>query len=66
MEARWGIAYSYEGMRSVMKRQHLGLKVPRPQSEKADVRVQATWQKKLTERVNRGGLYPVQWLVLQR
>ena len=46
VEARWGIVYSYEGMRSVMKRHRLGLKVPRPQSEKADVQAQATWQKK--------------------
>jgi transposase len=46
VEARWGIVYSYEGMRSVLKRNHLGVKVPRPQAEKADVQVQATWQKK--------------------
>jgi len=45
-EARWGLVYSYEGMRSVMKRNRLGLKVPRPQSEKADVQAQETWQKK--------------------
>ena len=44
--ARWGIVYSYEGMRSVMKRNQLVLKVPRPQSEKADRQAQATWQKK--------------------
>jgi len=46
VEARWGIVYSYEGMRSVLKRNQLGLKVPRPQSEKADVVAQVTWQKK--------------------
>lgn len=46
VEARWGIVYSYEGMRSVLKRNCLGLKVPRPQSEKADVKAQETWQKK--------------------
>ena len=46
VEARWGIHYSYEGMRSVMKRNHLVLKVPRPQSEKADPRQQEEWQKK--------------------
>lgn len=45
VEARWGIVYSYEGMRSVMKRNRLGLKVPRPQSDKADVKAQTTWQK---------------------
>lgn len=46
VEARWGIGYSYEGMRSVLKRHQCGLKVPRPQSEKADVEQQAAWQKK--------------------
>jgi transposase len=46
VKARWGIMYSYEGMRSVLKRNRLGLKVPRPQSEKADRQGQATWQKK--------------------
>lgn len=46
VEARWGILYSYEGMRSVMKRNQLVLKVPRPQSEKADPQRQADWQKK--------------------
>jgi len=46
VEARWGIQYSYEGMRSVMKRNRLALKVPRPQSEKADEIAQAAWQKK--------------------
>lgn len=46
VKARWGIVYSYEGMRSVLKRNRLGLKVPRPQSEKADGITQAAWQKK--------------------
>jgi transposase len=46
VEARWGIVYTYAGMRSVLKRHGLGLKVPRPQSEKADVKAQAAWQKK--------------------
>ena len=46
VEARWGIKYSYEGMRSVMKRSQLVLKVPRPQSEKANVQHQIDWQKK--------------------
>jgi transposase len=46
VQARWGIVYSYEGMRSVMKRQRLSLKVPRPQSEKAVVQAQQLWQKK--------------------
>jgi len=46
VEARWGIVYSYEGMRSVMKRNGCGVKVPRPQSEKADPQQQADWQKR--------------------
>lgn len=46
VEARWSIHYSYEGMRSVMKRNQLVLKVPRPQSAKADPQQQADWQKK--------------------
>lgn len=46
VEARWGIRYSYEGMRSVMKRNQCVLKVPRPQSEKANVQGQDEWQKK--------------------
>jgi transposase len=46
VEARWGIVYSYEGMRSVLKRQRLALKVPRPQAEKAQVQAQSAWQKK--------------------
>ena len=45
VEARWGIRYSYEGMRSVMKRHGCVLKVPRPQSEKANVQQQEDWQK---------------------
>jgi len=43
---RWGIGYSYEGMRSVMKRNGCVLKVPRPQSEKANLQQQEDWQKK--------------------
>lgn len=45
VEDRWGLRYSYEGMRSVMKRHHLGLKVPRPQSEKAIPAQQEAWKK---------------------
>lgn len=45
VQARWGIGYSYEGIRSLMKRHQLGLKVPRPQSEKTDVQKQAAWKK---------------------
>jgi len=46
VEARWGVRYSYEGMRSVMKRNQCVLKVPRPQSEKANPQQQNDWQKK--------------------
>lgn len=46
VEARWGIRYSYEGMRSVMKRNQCVLKVPRPQAEKANPQQQESWQKK--------------------
>ena len=46
VEDRWGIVYSYEGMRSVMKRNRLGLKVARPRSEKARPAGQEQWQKK--------------------
>ena len=46
VKARWGIRYSYEGMRSVMKRNRCVLKVPRPQSEKANPQQQEDWQKK--------------------
>jgi transposase len=45
VKARWSIHYSYEGMRSVMKRNHCVLKVPRPQSEKANHQQQEDWQK---------------------
>ena len=46
VEGRWGIHYSYEGMRSVMKRNKCVLKVPRPKSEKANLQEQEDWQKK--------------------
>jgi len=42
---RWGICYSYKGLYSLMKRHRLTLKVPRPQSEKADPGQQAAWKK---------------------
>jgi transposase len=45
VEARWGIRYSYNGMRSLMKRHQLGLKVPRPRSTKASVEAQEAWKK---------------------
>ena len=46
VEARWGVGYRYEGMRSVMKRNNCVLKVPRPQSEKANPQQQEDWQKR--------------------
>ena len=46
VEARWGVGYSYEGMRSVMKRNNCVLKIPRPQSEKANPQQQEDWQKR--------------------
>lgn len=46
VEARWGVRYSYEGMRSVLKRNACVLKVPRPRSEKANPRQQEDWQKR--------------------
>jgi len=45
VENRWGICYSYKGMYSLMKRHRLKLKVPRPQSEKADPAQQTAWKK---------------------
>jgi transposase len=45
VEERWGVVYSYDGMYSLLKRHKLGLKVPRPQSEKADQGQQSGWKK---------------------
>lgn len=45
VEGRWGVRYSYDGMYSLMKRHKLGLKVPRPQSEKASPKKQEAWKK---------------------
>jgi transposase len=45
VKGRWGVVYSYEGLRSMLKRHKLGLKVPRPHSVKADLQVQEQWQK---------------------
>jgi transposase len=45
VKARWGITYSYNGMHSLLKRHRLGLKVPRPQSEKASAEKQEAWKK---------------------
>jgi len=45
VRGRWGARYTYQGMYTLMKGRGLGLKVPRPHSEKADARQQATWKK---------------------
>jgi transposase len=45
VQARWGVSYTYKGMYSLMKRHRLGLKVPRPHSEKASVLKQLAWKK---------------------
>jgi transposase len=45
VEARWGIGYTYSGMWELMTRLRLGLKVPRPQAEKASPLAQARWKK---------------------
>jgi len=37
VRSRWGVRYTYKGMYSLMKGHGLGVKVPRPRSEKADV-----------------------------
>ena len=42
---RWGVRYTYQGMYSLMKGHGLGLKVPRPHSEKADAQQQIAWKK---------------------
>ena len=42
---RWGVNYRYKGMYTLMKGHGLGLKVPRPHSEKADDQQQAAWKK---------------------
>lgn len=45
VEARWGIRYTYSGMWERMTGLRLGLKVPRPQAEKASPAAQARWKK---------------------
>lgn len=45
VEERWGVVYTYDGMYSLLKRHKLGLKVPRPPSEKADPGQQSGWKK---------------------
>ena len=52
VRGRWGVSYSYKGMYSLMKGHGLGLKVPRPHSEKADAQQQLAWKK---------GGFPTPW-----
>ncbi len=49
---RWVVRYTYQGMYSLMKGLGLGLKVPRPHSEKADAQQQIAWKK---------GGFPTPW-----
>ena len=45
VQGRWRVSYTYTGMYSLMKGHGLGLKVPRPHSEKADVQQQIAWKR---------------------
>ncbi len=45
VRGRWEVSYTYKGMYSLMKGNGLGLKVPRPHSEKADAKQQMAWKK---------------------
>ena len=49
VQGRWGETYTYNGMYSLMKGHGLGLKVPRPHSEKADAQQQTAWKRGPTE-----------------
>ena len=45
VQDRWKVGYTYKGMYSLLKGHGLGLKVPRPHSEKADAQQQLAWEK---------------------
>ena len=45
VKGRWGVSYTYKGMYALMKRHRLGLKVPRPRSEKGNPQQQSAWKK---------------------
>ena len=42
---RWGVSYTYQGMYTLLRGHELGLKVPRPHSEKANAQQQTAWKK---------------------
>ena len=44
-----GVSYTYKGRYSLMKGHGLGLKVPRPHSEKADAKQRMAWKRGPTE-----------------
>jgi transposase len=50
VEDRWCILYSYQGMHTLLRRKHLKKKVPRRQSDQADVLRQENWKKKTSEK----------------
>ncbi len=45
VRGRWEVSYTFKGMYSLMKGNGMGLKVPRPHSEKADTQQQMAWKK---------------------
>lgn len=45
VERQFGVAYTYGGMRSVLRRLAIGRKVPRPLAAKASEEAQAAWKK---------------------
>lgn len=49
---RWGIDYTYQGMHTLLRRRQLKKKVPRRQSDQADVHRQENWKKKTSEKLS--------------
>ena len=50
VRGRWGVSYTYKSMYSLMKGNSLGVKVPRPRSEKAYVKQQLAFPTPWTRR----------------